>query len=129
MKTLTPKEQVRLYVEGRVYQYAVQAGLIEQGDPLRYQRVLTASKTEATEALNEIGYPGLDYQIKQYENARDDFGWRIKNGKYEIYFCERGAETLINESLNEVGFRQEWKKLYLNNMLSCFNTDIESHEY
>ena len=126
--TLTPKEQVKLYVDGHVYAYAVRAGLIEQGDPLRYSSVLTATKEEATNALDEIGYPGLDYQVNRFENSREGFGWRCENGKYEIYFCERGTETLISESLNEYEFGLKWKKLYLDTMLSCFIADGPSHE-
>ncbi|MDF1861210.1 MAG: hypothetical protein P1U87_13420 [Verrucomicrobiales bacterium] len=110
---LSVSKQVDLVIKGEVYDFAVANGIIARGEPLRYSRVLTLTKEQASEELERRGYPGIDHQVSQFRDVRDGLGWDEDSGSYRIYFYERGSDSDISFHDSEDEFRTAWKDIYI----------------
>lgn len=118
--SLTPAEQnmriaqIEAVLYGNLYDWALKAGVIQQGETFSYQTHLKISKADVIDYLKTHPIPGIDTQVAAYRDIRSEGPtWSCENGTYTIGWLERGVFTVDSSTNDEAKFRSRWVEFLL----------------
>ena len=105
---LSVEEQMRVLLDGNVYDWAVAQGLVKYGDPFLNSAIFTITQRDALLYFQNHPVPGIDVDINTYQNRSDGLKWQLEEGKYLIGWQERGIFIPEHEADTHQEFRTMW---------------------